>query len=192
LGNDRFTPAANYLQHPFLFRGKTRAAVKNHILSMEEDEVDWCLLPIGRPKQVRLWMDKGEAKLMVLPGLAKGLEYHPIRVLRQLRHTQVPFQDAIMPRRFAQYPQDSIHIMHQINDALKNGVSASQLGIQAIAVTTPEFLRMRAAYWPTPYQSPKCRGAIICQVPPIREIISQEADPDKDPRSRAQKKARCS
>jgi hypothetical protein len=80
--------------------------------------------------------------------------------------------------------------MQQINDALKNGVSASQLGIQAIAVTTPEFLHLRATYWPTPYQSPECRGAVICQVPPVKEVISQEADPDEDPRPRSQKKAR--
>jgi hypothetical protein len=140
------SPANIYLKYPIRYQHSTKETIHSAIMLTSEDNIEWNLMPIQHPSPVRLWINRTQDKLMVLPRLRGGIEYHPIRILKQLGFMQIIFDDARMPERFKQYPQDNIHIMQQINEAIKNGISTEQLHIPAIPANSKNFLCMRRAY----------------------------------------------
>jgi hypothetical protein len=182
------SPASEFLKQPFRFQESLRPVIKAFISATEEDFIDWCILPIKKTKPVRIWIDDLNAQVMVLPGPTGGVEYHPIRVLRQLRHTQIHFNDATLPERFRRYPPDSIHVMHEINAALKEGISTVQLNVPNIAMASKAFLDLKEQYWLDPTTPPKCRGALRPQLPTWLETLDTGAD--ANPEQQGQKRTR--
>jgi hypothetical protein len=175
------SPASTYLKSPFKYQHGTKEAIHTAIMSTNEGEVKWNLMPVQHPSPVCLMIDRTRYKLMILPGLRGGIEYHPIRILKQLGFMQTIFDDALMPERFKQYPQDDIHIMQEINNAIRNGVSTEQLDIPAALANSKNFSRMRRAYWPTPTDKPECRGSHIPRIPLCLEGPAQDTAKDAGP-----------
>jgi hypothetical protein len=76
------SPAGTYLKSPFKYQHGTKEAIHTAIMSTNEGEVKWNLMPVQHPSPVCLMIDRTQYKLMILPGLRGGIEYHPIRILK--------------------------------------------------------------------------------------------------------------
>jgi hypothetical protein len=143
--------ATTFNQRSFKFQGSLRATIKSEILHTQEDDVEWCILPQQQSRSVVLFINT-EDKLMVLPGLVGGVQYHLVRVLRQFGKSQIPFQCSDIPSILRSYHPGGRHIILEMNDRLNNGVCTIQLGILFWIIASNEYLRMKQEYWTSPFE----------------------------------------
>jgi hypothetical protein len=169
------SPALVYLNHPYPWFGLTRCEQQERIMSVIDEEVDWSLLPIAPPKPVRLWINDTDARVMVLPGLTGGVEYHPDRVLRQLGYLQGLGYDHKLPEKLAKYKHGSNQDMQEINFHLTKGIDTERAKIPDIPDTTKKYRDWKRAYWPDLTKQPDVRGSRpIIQLKPKEESSGQK------------------
>ena len=76
--------------------------VYNVLEGLTEDSVTWHIIPADVEPFVAFFNDSS-MRLIVLPGLTGGVEYHPIRVMRQFGYYQDAFEQDSMPNFYQLY-----------------------------------------------------------------------------------------
>jgi hypothetical protein len=129
--------------------------------TQEDDEngFEWSFLPQKLANKVVIWCNDRELKLLLLPSLKGIVEYHPDRVLRQLRLQQGSLEDCQMPKEYETFRLNSCELISRVNDYLLTGVNAGKLQIPQTVGITPEYIQQKLCDWPDPYQKPNYRGA---------------------------------
>ena len=62
-----------------------------------DDAVTWRIIP-SAAEPFTVFFDACDTRLVVLPGVTRGVEYHPIWVMRQFGYQQSAFIDSTAPR----------------------------------------------------------------------------------------------
>ena len=80
--------------------------VYNVLEGLTEVSVTWRIIPADAEPFAAFFNDS-DMRLIVLLGLTGGVEYHPIRVMRQFGYCQDAFEQDPMPTFYQQYPLSS-------------------------------------------------------------------------------------
>jgi hypothetical protein len=124
-----------------------------------ENGFEWSFLPQKPTNKIVIWCNDRELKLLLLPSLKGVVEYHPDRVLCQLRLQQGSLRDCEMPVRYNTFETNNCELIIRVNDYLLAGVNAEALHIPQGTSMTSEYARQKLCDWPDPYQKPNYRGA---------------------------------
>ena len=85
------------------------------------DTVVWQILPtMADPFTV--FFNGNNSRVVVLPGFTRGVEFHPIQVLRQFDFRQDVFTEGHMPERFRLYPLNSSVMTEELARLMRGGI----------------------------------------------------------------------
>ena len=87
-------------------------------------------------------------RLVVLPGFTRGVEYHPIRVMRQFSFQQGAFIDSTAPRLLQPYPLNSTAATTELADLMQHGVQSTDIAATKGSGCTPEYVMEVQGLWP--------------------------------------------
>ena len=107
-----------------------------------------------------MFFNGNNARLVVLPGFNGGVEFHPIRVLRQFGLRQDAFIEGHMLERFRSYPLNSSVMTEELAGLMRGGIRSTDIvavpGLDCIA----GYIAEEQATWP------------IYEVPPSDPLFS--------------------
>ena len=87
-------------------------------------------------------------RLVVLLGFTRGVEYYPIRVMRQFGFVQGAFVDSTTPRLLQAYPLSSAAATTELADLMQHGVKSTDIVAARGLGCTPEYLTEVQGLWP--------------------------------------------
>jgi len=116
-------------------------------LAEAEDTVTWCILA-SEPRTFTAFFNTTDIRLVVLPGFTGGVEYHPIRVLRQFGFCQDSFGQSNCPARYKEYVVGSNAITTELARRMREGVRSTSLALTAGSDCTAEYEAEIQESWP--------------------------------------------
>ena len=90
------------------------------------DTVVWRILPTT-VDPFTVFFNGNNARLVVLLGFTGGVEFHPIRVLRQFGFRQDVFTEGHMLERFQLYPLNSSEMMEELARLMRGGIRSTDI-----------------------------------------------------------------
>ena len=85
---------------------------------------------------------------MVLPGFTGGVEYHPIRVMRQFGYRQGAFIDSTVPRLMQPNPFSTTASKTVLADLMRHGVKSTDIAAVKGSGCTSEYVIEVQGLWP--------------------------------------------
>ena len=79
-------------------------------------------------------------RLVVLPGFNRGVEYHPIRVMRQVGFQQGAFVDSTTPWLLLPYPLNSTTATTELANLMHHGVQSMDIAATKGLGCTPKYV----------------------------------------------------
>ena len=106
---------------------------------LTDDVVTWCIFPsIAEP--FTIFFSARDLRLVVLPGFTGGVEYHPIRVMRQFGFQQGAFIDSTSPRLTQAYPLTSTAATTKLADLMHHRVLSIDIAAVRGSGCTPDYI----------------------------------------------------
>ena len=84
----------------------------------------------------------------MLPGFTEGVEYHPIRVMRQFGFQQGAFIDSTVPRLMQTYPLSTTASTTVLADLMRHGVKSTDIAAVKGSGCTSEYVTEVQGLWP--------------------------------------------
>ena len=106
---------------------------------LTDDAVTWRIIPSAVEPFTVFFGARG-MRLVVLPGFTGGVEYHPIRVMRQFGFVQGAFVDSTMPRLLQAYPLSLAAGPTELADLMQHGVKSTDIAATRGSGCTPEYI----------------------------------------------------
>ena len=106
---------------------------------LTEDAKIWRIIPPAAVPFV-VFFNKSDMQMIVLPGFAGGVEYHPIRVMRQFGFHQDAFEESPLPEFFRLYPLSSTVMTTELSCLLCCGVQSTDIAVVKGSSCTPEYV----------------------------------------------------
>ena len=88
---------------------------------LTDDTVTWCIIPSAK-EPFTVFFGPRDRRLVVLLGFVGGIEYHPIRVMRQFDFRQDAFVDSTAPDLLRLYPLNSTATITELAKLMRFGV----------------------------------------------------------------------
>ena len=121
---------------------KTVKSVKEEYEKLSEltdDVVTWRIIPfVAEPFTV--FFSTRDMRLIVLPGFTTGVEYHPIRVMRQFGFRQGAFVDSTTPKLLQTYPLSTTAPIKELAKLMQHGVRSTNIVAVRGMGCTPEYV----------------------------------------------------
>ena len=95
-----------------------------------------------------MFFDARDSRLVVLPGFTGGVEYHPIRVMRQFGYRQGAFIDSTAPRLMQPYPFSTTASTTVLADLMQHGVKSIDIAAMKGLGCTSEYVTKVQGLWP--------------------------------------------
>ena len=92
------------------------------------DTVVWRILP-STVDPFTVFFTGNNAQLVVLSGFTRGIEFHPIWVLRQFGLCQDTFTEGHMPERFQLYPLNSSVMTEELARLMRGGIKSTNIAV---------------------------------------------------------------
>ena len=89
-----------------------------------------------------------DMRLVVLPGFTTGVEYHPIRVMRQFDFQQDTFVDSTAPKLLQEYPLSTTAPTKELANLMQHGVRSTDIAAARGTGCTPEYITEVQDLWP--------------------------------------------
>ena len=87
-------------------------------------------------------------RLVMLPGFTRGVEYCPIRVMRQFGFQQGTIVDSTAPRLLQPYPLNSTAATTELANLMRHGVRSTDIAATKGSGCTPEYVTEVQGLWP--------------------------------------------
>ena len=93
---------------------------------LTNDAVTWRIIP-SATEPFTIFFSARDMRLVVLPGFTGGMEYHPIRVMRQFGFRHGAFVDSTTPRLLQSYPLNSKATTAELADLMQHVVQLTDI-----------------------------------------------------------------
>ena len=93
---------------------------------MTDDAVTWRIIP-STAESFTVFFNVRDMRLVVLPRFARGVEYHPIRVMWKFGFQQGAFVDSIALELLLPYPLNSTAATTKLAHLIHNGVQSTDI-----------------------------------------------------------------
>ena len=114
---------------------------------LTDDAVTWRIIPTA-VKPFTIFFSTCDMRLVVLPGFTRGVEYHPIQVMRQFGFQQGAFVDSTVPRLLQPYPLSSTTATTELANLMRHGVQSTDIAAAKGSGCTPEYMTEVQGLWP--------------------------------------------
>ena len=94
-----------------------------------------------------VFFDARDTRLVVLPGFTGGVEYHPIRVMRQFGYRQGAFIDSTAPQLTQAYPHSTTASTMVLADLMRYGVKSTDIAAVTGSGCTSEYVTEVQGLW---------------------------------------------
>ena len=131
-------------------RVKTVKSVKEEyerLSALTDDAVTWRIIP-SEAEPFTVFFSARDTRLIVLPGFTAGVEYHPIRVMRQFGFRQGAFVDSTAPKLLQTYPLSTTAPTKKLANLMQHGVRSTDIAAARGVGCTPEYLTEVQELWP--------------------------------------------
>ena len=112
-----------------------------------DDVVTWHIFP-STAEPFTVFFGTHDMQLVVLPGFTGGVEYHPIRVMRQFGFRQGAFIDSTAPRLMQTYPLSTTAATTKLADLMRHGVKSTDIAAVKGSGCTSEYVAEVQGLWP--------------------------------------------
>ena len=89
-----------------------------------------------------------DMRLVVLPRFTGGVEYHPIRVIRQFGLQQGTFVDSTAPRLLQTYPLNLTAATAELANLMQHGMRSTDIAVVKGSGCTLEYVTEVQGLWP--------------------------------------------
>ena len=114
---------------------------------LTDDTVTWRIIP-SAAEAFTVFFNTRDMRLVVLPGFTAGVEYHPIRVMRQFGFQQGAFVDSTAPKLLQEYPLSTIAPTKELANLMQHGVRSTDIAAIKGVGCTPEYITEVQDLWP--------------------------------------------
>ena len=121
--------------------------VYNVLEGLTEDSVTWRIIPADAEPFAAFFNDS-DMRLIVLPELTEGVEYHPIRVMRQFGYCWDAFEQVSMPSFDRQYPLSSIAMTTELACMAHRCIYLNRIPMMKGSGYTTEYEAHMEETWP--------------------------------------------
>ena len=95
-----------------------------------------------------MFFNGNNTRLVVLPGFARGVEFHPIRVLRQFGFRQDAFAEGQMPEIFQLSPLNSTVMTAELARLTQGGFRSTDIAVVPGSGCTAGYISEVQGTWP--------------------------------------------
>ena len=106
---------------------------------LTDDVVTWRIIP-SAAKPFTVFFNARDTRLVVRPGFTEGVEYHPIRVMRQFGFWQGAFIDSTAPRLMLTYLLSTTTATAELANLMRHGVKSTDIAAMKGSRCTSEYV----------------------------------------------------
>ena len=114
---------------------------------LTDDTVTWRIIP-SAAEPCTVFFGARDMRLVILPGFTQGVEYHPVRVMRQFGFQQGAFVDSTAPKLLQPYPFNTVAATTELAGLMRHGVKSTNIAAVRGSGYTPEYLTEVQGLWP--------------------------------------------
>ena len=114
---------------------------------LTNDVVTWRIIPSATELFI-VFFGARDMRLVMLPGFTEGVEYHPIRVMRQFGFQQSAFVNSTAPRLLQPYPLSSTTATIELANLICHGVQSTDIAAAKGSGCTLEYVTEVQGLWP--------------------------------------------